>query len=618
MGVTTKSKNPFNVLGFNGDIFKNLNEEQIKQLVQSQYRALSKIHHPDVSNKPNNSAKKFADISEAYSMLSDSNSKVFDILLKEFTKQSDKTSVNKKLEEVEDKEQKLRELLLKRMVSLAINNNALARDFKDLTVFDTGFSMILGQVPQSENLSFTMLKRRNNLSIMPLFGENKFIMRVETDGSITKRFLNKDKKFVDINYPSRRLFAILADDNLKEKYGGNRNYINFVFDIENEESKIIQSKMMSYSKNNNSGPNITSIDNSNIINENKLLEDINLLKFLISKEGVLFSVELDKKTNKKTFYLEGIVSGFMNMNLSAKDVYQDERIRYEVVPKNIKKLEDDIGIRDIVEKMSKKLGKQYTYVDYLKDNINKNNITSFCNVDLSSYDLSHFLFNKANLIATNLYKAKLTEVTAIYTVFRSSNLVQSDMRSSIFMKSDFSYANLSNANLNGSNFSSTDFAGTNLENVEAIGTEFTLADFSEANLVGMKLTGSTFKNAKFYKAKMNNLDLRGKDFSNCDFTEADLSGADFTGSQITGALFDNANLNNTKFIATQAQRASFKGAKIEDSDFSASDLMGSDFTDAIGESIFNGAKLSFSKLGGSVNTDNMFFIYVKNLQRKDE
>lgn len=58
--------NPFAVLGLAPAIFKGLSDSQIKLLVQSQYRTLSMIHHPDKGGKQ----EKFKAIAEAFEQLS--------------------------------------------------------------------------------------------------------------------------------------------------------------------------------------------------------------------------------------------------------------------------------------------------------------------------------------------------------------------------------------------------------------------------------------------------------------------------------------------------------------------------------------------------------------------
>ena len=59
-------KNPFAVLGFAPSIFKGLQDAEILELAGSQFRALSKIFHPDMNPGEEGSAGRFGEIQEAY------------------------------------------------------------------------------------------------------------------------------------------------------------------------------------------------------------------------------------------------------------------------------------------------------------------------------------------------------------------------------------------------------------------------------------------------------------------------------------------------------------------------------------------------------------------------
>lgn len=64
-----KMKNPFAVLGLNPSTFSTLSDVQVAGLVKVQFRALSKVFHPDSGELPN--AKKFREIAEAAQALLD-------------------------------------------------------------------------------------------------------------------------------------------------------------------------------------------------------------------------------------------------------------------------------------------------------------------------------------------------------------------------------------------------------------------------------------------------------------------------------------------------------------------------------------------------------------------
>ena len=62
-----KSNNPFAILGLTAEVLRGLTDTQAKELVDSQYRALARIYHPDM---PGGDAGEFREVAEAYADLS--------------------------------------------------------------------------------------------------------------------------------------------------------------------------------------------------------------------------------------------------------------------------------------------------------------------------------------------------------------------------------------------------------------------------------------------------------------------------------------------------------------------------------------------------------------------
>jgi len=65
--MATRSRNPFKTLGLTPDILKGVGESEAKTLVQTMYRALARILHPDAGG----SDRAFTEIAQAYERLAD-------------------------------------------------------------------------------------------------------------------------------------------------------------------------------------------------------------------------------------------------------------------------------------------------------------------------------------------------------------------------------------------------------------------------------------------------------------------------------------------------------------------------------------------------------------------
>ena len=632
MAFLTKSKNPFNVLGFNQGVLNGLDEKQIRQLAQSQFRSLSLIHHPDLSGGSDASAKKFTDISVAYDMLSNSSSEVFNVLLKEFMS---RTSASKSLEEsvveaarIKKENDALRAQILENMT------NASAVSFKsdgDFTVFDRGFSIsmkdsaknqnILQMVEQRHGSRFVDVPRINQDIERQLAARNNFVLKVEADGSITKRFFDEDKNsIVCINYPTRRLFAIIPEEEYKKVYSKVDNLLIAIFN-NNIDLDVILGKKRYDESALAIIPPLTQ-QNSTVI-EN-LIKLAPLMRLNISPFGMLLSIGREGSSGSRSFHVEGTVNNYENP--SALFRVDSTPILYPISLHDtaIKgaKLESVDYIMNIVNKRNAamKIGgnkkRPFTVVDYARELLSgkKSGSESLRGADMSSYDLSNLNLSSVHLEATILRKAKFTEIMAVRSAFNSADMSECNMSGSVFVDSIFYMANLSNALMNRSNFSGTNFSSAILTGAQAIGSEFTLSDFTGANMHGMAVNGSTFKRAIFKGADMRALTMRGMDLSGCDFTNADLTDADLSGSNLSGAIFEGAKLNGAKLVGAIAAATRFTGSDLFGADFSDSNVLSADFSNAngIGDAIFAGANRSFSIQKG-VKTNLMPFISTEGI-----
>lgn len=87
------TKNPFTLFGINQDLIKRLSDPQVRSVIDSQYRTLQSIYHPD---KPTGDETKSRELNEAYSLLSDPE------LYKKFKKSFLRTTYQKRVSELEE------------------------------------------------------------------------------------------------------------------------------------------------------------------------------------------------------------------------------------------------------------------------------------------------------------------------------------------------------------------------------------------------------------------------------------------------------------------------------------------------------------------------------------
>lgn len=630
MAFSTKSKNPFNVLGFNQGVLNGLDEKQIRQLAQSQFRALSLIHHPDISGGSDASAKKFTDISVAYDMVSNSSSDVFNALLREFMS---RTSASKSLEEsavesarVKKENEFLRVLTLDNMAGASAISS---RPNSNFTVFDRGFSISIKDSAKNQN-TLRMLDQRyyrsvnvskNNQDIeRQLAARNNFVLKVEADGSITKRFFDEDKSaVVCVNYPTRRLFAVIPEEEYRKVYSKVDNLLVAIFN-NNIDLDVILGKNRSVESALAVIPPLTQYNST--VTEN-LIKIVHLMRLEIRPFGMLLSTGREGDKGSRSFHVEGVINIYDNpkafFRIDAGPIIYPVSLQDTVIKGA--KLESVESIMAIVNKRNAAMKisgnkRAFTVVDYAREQLSNNsNLASLSGADMSSYDLSKLNMSSAQLKAAILHKAKLTEIMAIRTAFNSADMSESDMSGgSVFVDSIFYMANLSNALMSSSNFSGANFSNATLVNAQAIGSEFTLSNFTNANMQGMAVNGSTFKRATFKGANMRGLNMRGMDLSGCDFTNADLTDADLSGSNISSAIFEGAKLNGANFAGSMAADARFIDADISGANFSDSNVLSANFSNAKGIStvIFTGSNRSFSIQKG-IKTGTSPFISMEGI-----
>jgi len=125
-----KTKNPFRLLGLDPQVIRTLNDNQIEILVQSAFKAMQNIYHPD---KPGGSATKSKQINEARQLLDQQkNPEIYQALKTQFLR---KKAVNKQVAECESKLK--RALKQKTLLNQAFLNYLIkAANQESLTVFN--------------------------------------------------------------------------------------------------------------------------------------------------------------------------------------------------------------------------------------------------------------------------------------------------------------------------------------------------------------------------------------------------------------------------------------------------------------------------------------------------
>jgi len=183
--------NPFQILGLNPDTIRGLKDEEIFMLVESQYKALQKIFHPD---KPRGDEEKSKLISDAREILDPKkHPEEFAVFKKQFLK---KSSMKSQIDRLKT-ELKTANNLTKLFYLVLLNYLQASADICDkTTVFNIEPCIIslhdyrLGMnIPffEREKIRRNHKKRKKN----PAF----FELEVNTDSSITKIRLGKRTNF---------------------------------------------------------------------------------------------------------------------------------------------------------------------------------------------------------------------------------------------------------------------------------------------------------------------------------------------------------------------------------------------------------------------------------------
>ncbi|MFC1599058.1 DnaJ family molecular chaperone [Patescibacteria group bacterium] len=202
-------KNPFQILGLNPDTIRGLKDEEILILVESQYKALQKIFHPD---KPRGNEEKSKLISDARMILDPKkHPEEFEVFKRQFLK---KSSMKSQIDQLKTELKTAKDLTNLFYLVLLDYLKASADISDETTVFniepciislhDYRFGMNL-PLFESEELHRKHKEKKNN----PAF----FELEVNADNTITKIKLGDKTNF------TKTLIGTISSSMLKKKKG---------------------------------------------------------------------------------------------------------------------------------------------------------------------------------------------------------------------------------------------------------------------------------------------------------------------------------------------------------------------------------------------------------------
>jgi len=268
------NKNPFEILGLNPNILMGLSDEEIQLLVRSQYRALQRIHHPDMGGD----AKKSMEINSAYNALT--SSEYFKQYKKAFIKPKAKVKAIVLERELDAEKARTLEDYQKYVSYLAACFSG------EKTVFNIGPCTLR---IQDYNLSLKLSVYANYASKRG--GQNLFYdLLVRKDGTLARR---KNKKTVELE--GKRLIGTVSHETIV-KYGGVKSVLELAQRIVTRED--IELKRLTSSR------KIEEIEFDNQISPEDFQRIMMLITPKIKSGSMLFAINLGKEIS---FSLEGII-----------------------------------------------------------------------------------------------------------------------------------------------------------------------------------------------------------------------------------------------------------------------------------------------------------------------
>ena len=167
-------------------------------------------------------------------------------------------------------------------------------------------------------------------------------------------------------------------------------------------------------------------------------------------------------------------------------------------------------------------------------------------------------FNGTNPTLRILSEADLNNILEDHTKW-----LESDGKKGV--RADLHATNLYKAQLKG-----CDLAYANLKEAYLMGTEF-----DDACLIRADLEDSWACNASFDRAQLKRANFKGVDLTAAAFINADLTEANFENTICAGGFFQGANLTGANFKRADLHYAEFPGASFVGTDFQEADFLGS-------------------------------------------
>jgi hypothetical protein len=285
-------KNPFKVLGFDPDILKGLSDEEISDLVKSQYKRLQLIYHPDMLKGSN---EKSVELTEAYEMLDYSKDpELYKSLKDQFLK---RTPQSDKIEELEDRIKK--ESILRAVVQKDYSETILdylrcfAGQNEGLTIFNLGqqrFS-VYDPIKSINRSGFTdahgiLLKDGDKKRFIPK--DMFYDIIIDAEGTVYKAHGEKIVK-----YPQKKIIGCIDDETVKK----NVSIMNIIkkakyyYTQKDEEDRLVAIK--AGIKKSSGAKNIEYYDER--IFQEEFAKIAYLLTPRIKEESYLFSINLGDK-----------------------------------------------------------------------------------------------------------------------------------------------------------------------------------------------------------------------------------------------------------------------------------------------------------------------------------
>jgi hypothetical protein len=209
--MPTKLDNPFTTLGLSTNLIKQLTPEQVKGVVESHYKALQKVYHPDMGGDEKISRK----INDAYSILSANKWNLLRSCITEYRQKGNHKSQVDHLKEtvkgleatLESSQDQFMEFLLAQQGGI---NDVRS---KRLLMYDIGLFI---QVPPESS--------KNSAKYL-------YDLIIDSDGNLTRVQKNKTTPL-----PNKRLIGIIKEDRVGTR-GGTLKLMKKTQDIWREEDE---------------------------------------------------------------------------------------------------------------------------------------------------------------------------------------------------------------------------------------------------------------------------------------------------------------------------------------------------------------------------------------------